>query len=221
MGVASFSHGDLCNILCPVGHSYSNFTLFHPHCHFQLLRQFAFRITALNSNRPHLNHIHGPLEPLGWSDHSSAGHQRPSKLWVWPTPPTSSPTIPLPLYAPNHLQFSKASSYVMPSCLHMCMTLSEMPTCSPSRCSSSLSFSVKLVWIHPPSPQTQLTIFFFEPQLFFVHTLITTLHDNCLHIHLSYLLDCDSLKFKNQVFPSLCLQSLTSYSVRTRNSENV
>lgn len=127
MDIASFSHGDLCNILCSVGHSYSNFTLFHPHCHFQWVRQFAFRITALNSNQPHLNPINGSFVPLGWSGHSLAGHQRPTKLWGWPTPPTSSPTTPLSLYAPNHLQSSKASSYNMTSYLHMCMTPSEMP----------------------------------------------------------------------------------------------
>lgn len=72
----------------------SNFTLFHPHLHFPLIIQLPFRVTVLNSNLPHLNHINGSPVLLGWSVHSSAWHQRPTKVWLQPTPPISSPAIP-------------------------------------------------------------------------------------------------------------------------------
>lgn len=88
---------------------------FFPCLHFQLIIQFAFRITALNSNLPHQWCF--STIPLGRSGHSSAGHQRRTKLWLQPNPSTSSPSILLPLYAPTYLQFSTNSGYFMPSCL--------------------------------------------------------------------------------------------------------
>ena len=128
----------------------------------------------------------------------SARHQRPTEDWLPPTPPILSPATPslmrgskLPAVPPEH----QATS-----CLHACAsTWNALSPCPRAHlCYSSRFFLCESTFPTPPQPQ--LTIFSLEPPLFLAHTLTITTTITCFK-HLSYLLDCELLNFRAQVFP--------------------
>lgn len=86
------------------------------------------------------------------------------------------------------------------SCLHACAsTWNALSPCPRAHlCYSSRFFLCESTFPTPPQPQ--LTIFFLEPPLFLAHTLTITTTITCFK-HLSYLLDCELLNFRAQVFP--------------------
>lgn len=149
MDIASFSHKDT-TFSTLVDFPASRFTLFYPHLHFPLIIQCPFRIVALNSYLPHLNHTSDSEVLLGWSVPSSAWHQRPTKDWLQPTPPVLSPATPslmrgskLPAVPPNH----QATS-----CLHACASIwNALSPCPRAHlCYSSRFFRCESTFPTPP-----------------------------------------------------------------------
>ena len=155
MDIASFSHRDHCNILCPCWSPCLQFHSVPPSSPLPIDHTVAFQ-SHCSKFKP------APFKSYQWLSStfrmkctflSMASKARQGLASAYPS--NLIPCHSLSLYAPNYLQFPKASSNFMPSSLCTCHAsiwnaLSpspRAPLCYSSRFSSSPSFSANP---HPP-----------------------------------------------------------------------
>lgn len=116
MDIASFSHKDT-TFSTLVDFPASSFRLFYPHLHFPLIIQCPFRIVALNSYLPHLNHTNDSSAfrmKCTFLSLTSKAHQGLASAY-------SSSLVPCHSFSHERLQTTcsspKPSGNFVPSCL--------------------------------------------------------------------------------------------------------
>ena len=116
--------------------------------------------------------------------------------WPWPSVAGVQPSFGSP-------QGGKSSTLRATGVLKEAMVISGVERMKVLSASIALSWPLMVCYtnlLFPTPPQPQLTIFSLEPPLFLAHTLTITTTITCFK-HLSYLLDCELLNFRAQVFP--------------------